>query len=66
MTKRSGGKRSCKYWGSCGTVRNCSSCKGYKKATRKQQDEGRVGGFAGEDPENEREWNKNRVKREYW
>jgi len=34
MERRTGGKRSCKYYDTCGTQENCARCKGYEKGHR--------------------------------
>lgn len=31
MNKNLGGKKTCKYYNTCGNTDNCSRCKGYEK-----------------------------------
>lgn len=35
MNNHLGGKKTCKYYKTCGNVNNCLRCKGYEKAKKK-------------------------------
>lgn len=38
MNNGLGGKKTCKYYATCGNVANCSRCKGYEKKAKKKGD----------------------------